>query len=90
MKPKFKPTPKKVIASTIGRDYEVPTVRQPFFEDASKRPVSFGGLSDILDGKVPTAPVVEPEPILKKGIWEVIKYLVPMYNRNPFTSANQL
>lgn len=81
MKPKFKPTPKKTIVLTIGRDFKTPTLKEPFFEDATNKEVTFGALGNILDELAtmpqPEQPVKEETPDNKNSIWVSIKKFIP-------------
>lgn len=45
----MKPTPKKVIAATIGRDFKPQTLRPPKFDIQEPQPVRHGNLWSILN-----------------------------------------
>lgn len=82
MKPKFKPTPKKTIVSTIDREYSTQRLRQPYFEDATNKEVTFGALGNILDELAtmpqPEQPVKEEEQVNNKNsFWVSIKRFIP-------------
>lgn len=79
MKPKFKPTPKKIIASTIDRDYTPQKLRPPIFEDVSNKDISYGALSDLLEDLASPQPIEQSieEQVNKNSFWVSIKRFIP-------------